>query len=232
MITIRKSEERGHFNHGWLDTYHTFSFGNYIDPNHMGFRSVRVINEDRVRPGEGFPTHSHTEMEIISYVLGGTLEHRDSMGNTSLIRPGEVQRMSAGTGITHSEYNHSLRELVHFLQIWIVPAQRGIDPEYEQTLFSEEERRGSLCRIASPDGREGSVSIHQDVQLFLTNLEHGEKVGYILDEGRHAWAQVTRGESELNGHSLRAGDGAAISGDREITLVGVKEAEILLFDLE
>jgi hypothetical protein len=231
MITIRKSEERGHFDHGWLETYHTFSFGSYVDRHHTGFRALRVLNEDRVRPGEGFPTHSHSEMEIISCVLEGTLEHRDSMGNVSLIRPGEVQRMSAGTGITHSEYNNSLRDMVHFIQIWIVPDVEGIEPEYEQTVFPPEEKRGCLRRIVSRDGREGSVSVHQDLDLYASLLEPGERVGHALEAGRHAWVQVTRGEVELNDLTLRAGDGAAITGEPGIRLTGRKIAEVLLFDL-
>jgi len=231
MITIRKSEERGHFDHGWLDTHHTFSFGNYIDQSHMGFRAMRVLNEDRVRPGEGFPMHSHAEMEILSLVLEGTLEHRDSMGNISLIRPGEIQRMSAGTGITHGEYNHSLRDGVHFLQIWIVPEIKGIEPEYEQTTFPEEEKRARLRRIVSRDGRGGSVSVHQDLDLYATLLEPGERVRHGITPSRHAWVQMTRGEAELNGRALRAGDGAAVVEEDEIDLVGVKDAEVLLFDL-
>lgn len=230
-ITIRRSGERGHFDHGWLETYHTFSFANYLDRNHMGFHALRVLNEDRVRPGEGFPTHSHREMEILSCVLEGTLEHRDSMGNVSLIRAGEVQRMSAGSGITHSEYNHSLRDMVHFLQIWVVPDVKGLDPEYEQALFPGEERRGRLRRIVSRDGRERSLSVHQDLDLFATILEPGERVGHTLEAGRHAWVQVTRGEAELNGLALRAGDGAAVAREGEILLTGRKNAEVLLFDL-
>lgn len=231
MITIRLSEERGHLNHGWLDTYHTFSFASYHDPDHMGFRVLRVINEDRVRPGEGFPTHSHADMEIITYVLKGALEHKDSMGHGTIIRPGEVQRMSAGTGITHSEFNHSKQELVHLLQIWILPEERGIDPGYEQTSFSDAEKKGKLCLIASRDGRDGSLTVHQDMNLYAALIEPGEKITYSMPRGRHAWVQVTRGELELDDHPLKAGDGAAISEDESITLIGSSETEILLFDL-
>ncbi len=231
MITIRLSEDRGHFNHGWLDTYHTFSFAGYHDPDHMGFRVLRVINEDRVRPGEGFPTHSHSDMEIITYVLEGALEHKDSMGHGTIIRPGEVQRMSAGTGITHSEYNHSRQELVHFLQIWIFPEERSLEPDYEQTMFPEEEKKGELCLVASRDGRNGSLTVNQDINLYATLLEPGEKITYPLPAARHVWVQVMRGEIELNDHRLRAGDGASISDEETITLVGWNDAEILLFDL-
>lgn len=231
MITIRLSEDRGHFNHGWLDTYHTFSFAGYYDPDHMGFRVLRVINEDWVRPGEGFPTHSHSDMEIITYVLKGALEHKDSMGHGTVIRPGDVQRMSAGTGITHSEYNHSGQELVHLLQIWILPEERSLEPGYEQTKFADEEKRGKLCLVASRDGRDGSLTVHQDMSLYSALLESGEKISYSLPAGRHAWVQVTRGEIELNDHRLRAGDGASISDEETIRLIGSKNAEILLFDL-
>jgi redox-sensitive bicupin YhaK (pirin superfamily) len=231
MITIRLSEDRGHFNHGWLDTYHTFSFAGYHDSDHMGFRVLRVINEDRVQPGEGFPTHSHSDMEIITYVLEGALEHKDSMGHGTIIRPGEVQRMSAGTGITHSEYNHSRQELVHLLQIWIFPEERSLEPDYEQTMFPEEEKKGKLCLVASRDGRNGSLTVNQDINLYATLLEPGEKITYPLPAARHAWVQVTRGEIELNDHRLRAGDGASISDEQTITLVGWNDAEILLFDL-
>ncbi len=229
MITIRRAAERGHFDHGWLNTYHTFSFADYYDPTFMGFRTLRVINEDRVKPGVGFGTHGHRDMEIISYVLEGELAHRDSMGTGSVIRPGEVQRMSAGTGVTHSEMNPSEKEGVHFLQIWILPERRGITPGYEQKNFSESERNGSLRLVASPDGSDGSVTIHQDVRLYAALLD-GESVAHEYAPDRHGWLQVTRGEVEVNGEKLVAGDGAAISDERKVTISG-KGAEILLFDL-
>ena len=229
MITVRKAEERGHFDHGWLDTRHTFSFADYHDPAHMGFRHLRVINEDRVAPGQGFPTHGHRDMEIISYVLDGALEHRDSLGTGSVIRPGEVQRMTAGTGVTHSESNPSRREPVHFLQIWILPARRGLTPGYEQKVLDE--KRGALRTIASPDGREGSVTIHQDVALYAALLDEGTEVVHTPAPGRHAWVQVARGAVTLNGQPLAAGDGAAISDEPSLRLAGTAPSEVLLFDL-
>lgn len=229
MINIRRAEDRGHANHGWLDTNHTFSFADYYDPNFMGFRSLRVINEDRVKAGVGFGTHAHRDMEIISYVLEGTLAHRDSMGTGSLIKPGEVQRMSAGSGVTHSEMNPSNDEPVHFLQIWILPAERGITPGYEQKKFEDDERRNALRLVASPDGRDGSVTIHQDVQLFSTLLD-GASVTHAFESQRFGWVQVTRGEVDVNGQTLKAGDGAAISDETSVTLTG-RGAEALLFDL-
>jgi quercetin 2,3-dioxygenase len=228
MITIRRAEERGHADHGWLNTYHTFSFADYHDPDFMGFRSLRVINEDRVKPGVGFGTHAHRDMEIISYVLEGTLAHRDSMGTGSLIKPGEVQRMSAGTGVTHSEMNPSPDEGVHFLQIWILPERRGIEPGYEQKKFEEEERRGALRLVASRDGRDRSVTIHQDAALFNAILD-GTPVAHEFAQNRYGWLQVVRGEVTLNGHALKAGDGAAISEERVVTIDG--HGEVLLFDL-
>ena len=231
MITVRRAEERGHFNFGWLDTYHTFSFSDYYDPRFMGFRSLRVINEDRVAPGRGFPTHPHRDMEIITYILEGSLAHRDSMGTGSVIRPGEVQRMSAGTGVTHSERNNSEDETTHLLQIWIMPGALGIKPGYEQKAFSEEEKRGRLRLVAAPDGAEGSVTIHQDARLYATLLDSGQEVMRTLAPNRHAWAQVARGSVELNGQRMQQGDGAAISGESRITLVGIEPAEVLLFDL-
>jgi quercetin 2,3-dioxygenase len=230
MITIRRAGERGHANHGWLDTNHTFSFANYYDPAHMGFRSLRVINEDRVKEGMGFGTHSHSDMEIVSYVLEGQLAHRDSMGTGSVIRPGEVQRMSAGTGVAHSEMNPSETEAVHFLQIWIVPERRGIKPSYEQKKFEDDERRGKLRLVASPDAHDGSVTIHQDVRIYSTLLDDGQSVEHELRPDRHGWVQVTRGEVDLNGQTLKAGDGAAISDEKSITMTG-RAAEVLLFDL-
>ncbi|GFO53464.1 quercetin 2,3-dioxygenase [Geomonas sp. Red276] len=231
MVRIRKASQRGHADHGWLNTYHTFSFADYYDPAHMGFRALRVINEDRVQPAMGFPTHPHRDMEIISYVLEGALEHRDSMDNGSTIRPGEVQQMTAGTGITHSEFNHSASEGLHFLQIWILPAHNGLTPGYQQKYFAPDEKRGCLRLIASPDGREGSVTIHQDAHLFASLLEKGERVSHSLRPGRHAWLQVVRGEVTLNGQQLAAGDGAAISDEPTVALEGLTSAELLLFDL-
>ncbi len=231
MIVLRRSGERGHFDHGWLDTRHTFSFGDYDDPAHMGFRTLRVLNEDRVWPGSGFPTHSHRDMEIVTWVLDGALEHRDSLGNGSVIRPGEAQRLSAGTGITHSEFNHSASEPLHFLQIWILPGKRGLAPGYEQKSFPASERRGRLCRIGSPDGREASVTLRQDVDLFATLLSPGESVSQALGQGRHAWVHVARGEVELGGQLLESGDGAAVKDEPGLALSARADSEVLLFDL-
>ena len=215
MISIRRAGERGHFNFGWLDTYHTFSFGNYYDPRFMGFRGLRVINEDWVKPGCGFPTHPH----------------RDSMGTGSVIRPGEVQRMSAGTGVTHSEFNHSDREAVHLLQIWIMPSEQGIRPGYEQKAFDDGEKRERLRVVASPDGRDGSLTIHQDAAVYASLLGQGQEVAHALGEGRHVWVQVARGAVEVNGQRLETSDGAALSGEPEVRIVGAEPAEVLLFDL-
>lgn len=231
MITVRPAAERGHFDHGWLNTYHSFSFADYYDPKHMGFRDLRVINEDWVAPGKGFGTHPHRDMEIITYILEGALEHRDSMGNGSVIRPGEVQRMSAGTGVTHSEFNASPNEWVHLLQIWILPNQQGIEPSYEQTLFPMEERRNRLRLIASPDGREGSVTIHQDVAVYASVLDQGKTVSFAFEQGRHGWIQVARGSLELNGTPLATSDGAALSDERSLTLTASENAEFVLFYL-
>ncbi|HEX9502602.1 MAG TPA: pirin family protein [Thermoanaerobaculia bacterium] len=230
MIRIRKAGERGHFDHGWLNTYHTFSFADYYDPDFMGFRALRVINEDRVEPGRGFGTHSHRDMEIITYVLEGELEHRDSMGTGSVIRPGEVQRMSAGTGVLHSEVNPSRSNPVHLLQIWILPQHRGIKPEYEQKTFPASERNGKLRLVASHDGAEGSLKMHQDAKLFAGSLQSGGSVSYDLQPGRYAWLQVARGTVEINGQKLNAGDGAAIEDEASLELSG-QDAEVLLFDL-
>lgn len=231
MITLRRAEDRGHFDFGWLNTYHTFSFGDYYDPRFMGFRDLRVINEDRVRAGRGFPTHPHRDMEIISYVLEGALEHKDSMGNGSVIRPGEVQRMSAGTGVTHSEKNHSPNEAAHFLQIWITPGEQGLAPGYEQKMYSDEEKRGRLRLIASPDGRDGSVTVHQDTHLYAALLDKGEEVSHTRAQGRYAWLQVARGMVAINGHQLKQGDGAGISEEQSLKVAGLEPSEILLFDL-
>ena len=231
MITIRKAGERGHFDFGWLDTYHTFSFDQYYDPRHMSFRSLRVINEDRVAPGRGFPTHSHRDMEIITYILEGELKHQDSMGNGSVIRPGDVQRMTAGTGVSHSEANSSRENPVHLLQIWIMPNERGLTPGYEQKAFSEEERRGKLRLVASQDGSEGSVRINQDARLYASILDEGQEVTHEFDKDRYAWVQVARGSVTVNGERLDQGDGAALSGESTVTVTGLDESEILMFDL-
>jgi redox-sensitive bicupin YhaK (pirin superfamily) len=235
MITLRKSTERGHANHGWLDTYHTFSFDSYFDPKFMGFRSLRVINEDRVAPANGFGTHGHNDMEIITYVLEGSLEHKDSMGNIGVIRPGEVQRMSAGTGVRHSEYNHSKTDPVHLLQIWILPASKGTTPSYEQQNFSVEERSRRLKQIAASDAGKngnGAVKVHQDVSLYSSILQPGESVKHDLAPGRYAWLQVARGSADLNGLELQAGDGAAVEKESALQITGKqKDTEVLLFDL-
>jgi redox-sensitive bicupin YhaK (pirin superfamily) len=231
MITIRKAEERGHFNFGWLNTYHTFSFGEYYDPRNMGFRTLRVINEDWVHPGRGFPTHGHRDMEIITYVLEGGLEHKDSMGNGSIIRPGDVQKMSAGTGVRHSEANPSQSDSVHLLQIWILPDKTGIEPSYEQKKFEDDEKQGRLRLVASPDGGDGSVTIHQDASVYAALLDPAQQVTQELKPGRHAWVQVARGAVEVNGQSLGQGDGAAVSNESQLTIAGKERAEILLFDL-
>ncbi|NET37432.1 MAG: pirin family protein [Cyanothece sp. SIO1E1] len=232
MITIRPAHERGVVNFGWLEGRHTFSFGNYYDPNHMGFAALRVINEDKIHPGRGFPTHGHRDMEIVSYVLNGALAHKDSMGNGSIIRPGEVQRMSAGTGILHSEYNASSTDPVHLLQIWLLPEASGLKPSYEQKTFSEAEKCGYLRLIGSRDGREGAVTIHQDVNLYATSLKEGDEIAHRIAPGRSVWVQVARGAVALSGQLLTAGDGAAITQEEAITLTGTADnAEVLLFDM-
>jgi quercetin 2,3-dioxygenase len=227
MITVRKAADRGQFDHGWLDTRHTFSFADYYDDDFMGFRSLRVINEDRVKPGRGFGTHGHRDMEIISYVLEGALGHRDSTGGDGVLRPGEVQRMSAGTGVRHSEMNASDSETTHFLQIWILPERNGIAPGYEQKDFPD--REGRLRLVASHDGRDGSLTIHQDVDLFAAQLD-GQPLSHDFKPGRYGWLQVARGSVTVNGIELSAGDGAAIEGESSLTISG-KGAEVLLFDL-
>lgn len=232
MITIRSSQARGSANFGWLDSRHTFSFGNYYDADHMGFASLRVINEDKVQPSRGFGTHGHRDMEIVSYVLDGALAHKDNIGNGSMIRPGDVQRMSAGTGILHSEFNASETNSVHFLQIWILPEQRNLQPSYEQKNFSVADKQGQLRLVGSRDGREGSVTIHQDVNLYAAVLTQGEEVSHTLNAGRSVWVQVARGAIQLNDRNLTAGDGAAVTQETAITLKGTSDnAEILLFDL-
>jgi quercetin 2,3-dioxygenase len=231
MITIRKAEERGHFDFGWLNTYHTFSFGDYYDPRNMGFRTLRVINEDVVQEGRGFPRHGHRDMEIFTYILEGALQHRDSMGNGSIIRPGDVQRMSAGTGVTHSESNPSSEEPVHLLQIWILPEKEGIDPDYEEKKFPEAEKRNKLRLIISPGGDDGSVRINQDARVYASVMDAEQEVVHQLNRGRHAWLQVARGAVKLNDIELRQGDGAAVSEETEVRLKAEEPAEILLFDL-
>ena len=231
MITLRRAQDRGHANHGWLDSYHTFSFADYYDPREMGFGPLRVINEDRVQAGRGFGTHGHRDMEIITYVLDGALEHKDSLGTGSVIEPGDVQRMSAGTGVLHSEYNHSQRDLVHFLQIWIEPRQRGVQPGYEQKRFSVAQKQGRLRLVASPDGADGSVRIHQDAWVYASVLDGADAVSHALPAGHKAYVQVARGAVELNGQPLAAGDGARISGESELRFGKGQQAELLLFDM-
>ena len=231
MIRVRKASERGHFDRGWLDTYHTFSFSRYYDPRHMGFRALRVINEDRVQSGQGFGTHPHEDMEIVTYVLSGALAHKDSLGTGSAIRPGELQRMTAGTGITHSEFNPSQTEPVHLYQIWLLPEREGLDPSYDQKAFSEEERHNRLRLVASPDGGDGSLSIRQDARLYLATLDEGHEVSKDIPPGRHAWVQVLRGKVILNGQAISAGDGAAVSEESALAIRAESPSEVLLFDL-
>lgn len=231
MITLRRSRERGHFDHGWLNTFHTFSFDQYYDPRYMNFRTLRVINEDFVAGGRGFPTHGHRDMEIITYILEGALQHEDSMGNGSVIRPGDVQRMSAGTGVRHSEKNASSDEAVHLLQIWILPDTVDLDPGYEQKAFSEDERRGQVRLIASNDGRDGSVTVHQDVSLFASIIEAGQSVRHEMDQTRYGWIQVARGGVDVNGQRAEQGDGAIVMGESLLEIAADQPSEILLFDL-
>ena len=232
MISIRPAQARGTANLGWLDSRHSFSFGHYYDPKHMGFGPLRVINEDRVQPGGGFGTHGHSDMEIISYVLDGALEHKDSIGTGSVIRPGDVQRMSAGSGIRHSEFNHSKREPVHFLQIWLLPERQGLAPSYEQKTFADGEKRGRLRLLASRGGRDGSLVIHPDADIYASLLDEGDQVQHALRAGRKGWLQVARGAADVNGQTLRAGDGAAVEGEPELTITATANGtEILLFDL-
>lgn len=230
-LTIRKAGERGHTNFGWLDSRHSFSFGHYYDEEHMGFGPLRVINDDRVAGGGGFPTHPHADMEIVSYVLDGALEHKDSLGTGSVIRPGDVQRMTAGTGVRHSEFNASRSTPVHFLQIWIVPEKRGLAPGYEQKAFSDDDKRGRLRLIGSRDGRDGSVTIHQDVNLYATLLLPDAAVSYDIGKGRSAWVHVARGDVAVNGQKLAAGDGVSVGEAGTLHLQGVETAEVLVFDL-
>lgn len=231
MITIRKSQDRGHFNFGWLDSYHTFSFGEYHDPRNMQFRSLRVINEDVVAPGAGFGKHPHRDMEIVTYVLSGALQHEDSMGHGEALRPGEVQRMTAGTGVQHSEFNASKTDPVHLLQIWLLPERKGLTPSYEQKAFPESERRNRLRVVASPDARDGSVQIHQDAVIHAALLDAGATAHHDLAAARHAWIQVARGEIDVNGTRLGPGDGAAISDETSLNIRATKDAEFLVFDL-
>jgi redox-sensitive bicupin YhaK (pirin superfamily) len=231
MVTVRRAGERGHFDHGWLDTYHTFSFADYYDPAHMGFRSLRVINDDRVAPGQGFGTHGHRDMEIVTYVLEGALEHKDSLGHREVLRPGELQHITAGTGILHSEYNPSRTEPVHLYQIWLLPERKGLTPTYEQRAFPEAERRGRWRVVASPDGRDGSLTIRQDASLHLATLAAGGSLEYALRPGRHAWLQVLRGSVTANGPELAAGDAAAVSAEPALSVRAAGAAEVMLFDL-
>ena len=231
MLTLRKAADRGHANHGWLDSHHTFSFADYHNPAEMGFGALRVINEDRVQPGMGFGTHGHRDMEIVSYVLEGALSHKDSMGTGSIIKPGDVQRMSAGTGVMHSEFNASTKDFVHFLQIWIVPKFTGVRPSYEEKYFSPEDKRGRLRIVAAPDGRDGSVAINQDAFIYATLLDGGDAVVHALAPGRRAYVHVAKGKLRVDGELLVAGDGAKISGEPEITLAAAGGGEALLFDL-
>lgn len=231
MILIRRAADRGHFDHGWLNTSHTFSFGEYRDPEHHRFRTLRVMNEDKVAAGQGFGTHPHRDMEIVTYVLSGELEHKDSMGNGEVLRPGEFQRMTAGTGITHSEFNPSRTEPVHLYQIWILPEQKGIEPSYEQKQFSAAERHNRLRLVAAPDAADDSLLIHQDVRIYLSTLDTGAMVSHALAVGRHAWVQVLRGEVELNGESLLTSDGAAVSEEQFLKVIATTDAEVMVFDL-
>ncbi len=231
MIQVRKAQDRGHANHGWLDTYHTFSFSKYQDRNHMKFRSLRVMNEDTVAPGQGFGTHPHNDMEIVTYVLEGALEHKDSMGNGEVLRPGEFQRMSAGTGITHSEFNPSSSDPVHLYQIWLFPERKGIEPSYEQKRFSEEERHNQLRLVASRNAEDGSLLIHTDARIYLSQINAGNEIGHQLPEGRYGWLQVLRGSVSVNGVELATSDGAAISEETRLAMRAITDAEIMLFDL-
>jgi len=230
MTTIRKSNERGHADHGWLNSYHTFSFADYFDRNHMGFRSLRVINEDRVSPGAGFGSHGHDNMEIISYVLSGALAHKDSMGNVETLKAGELQRISAGTGIVHSEYNGSGKDPVHFLQIWLRPAQSGLKPSYEQTMVTDEQKLGKLVLVAAPEG--GAMKIHQDARVLVGQVEDGKRLDYTLEPKRAAWVHLVRGEAVVNGHKLNAGDSASVTEESSVGIEGAAaNSEVLLFDL-
>jgi quercetin 2,3-dioxygenase len=231
MIRVRKAGERGHFDHGWLDTYHTFSFGDYYDPAHLGFRSLRVINDDRVQPGQGFGMHGHRDMEIVTYVLDGALQHKDSLGNGSIIRAGELQRMTAGTGVRHSEFNPSDKEGVHLYQIWLLPERKGLKPSYEELAVGEEEKQGRFRLVASADGAAGSLTIHQDARLYLASLLPGQPVAHSIEPGRAAWLQVLRGSVNVLGNDLSAGDGVAVTDENAISVQAAVPSEVLLFDL-
>ena len=231
MLTIRKASDRGHANHGWLDSHHTFSFANYYDEKHMGFRALRVINDDRVDAGQGFGAHPHRDMEIISYVLEGELAHKDSMGTGATIKPGDVQRMSAGSGVTHSEFNASRTDKVHFLQIWLVPDKKNIAPSYAQKTFTDDDKRGTLRLVASPDGRDGSITINSNAQVYAGLLDKGHTAELPIAEGRGAWVHVARGKVKINGQELGEGDGAAVEREQLVKLEGVDNAEVIAFDL-
>jgi len=231
MIRIRKAAERGYFNHGWLDTYHTFSFGDYFDPAHMGFRSLRVMNDDRVAPGQGFGMHGHRDMEIVTYVLEGSLQHKDSMGNGSIIKAGELQRMTAGTGVRHSEFNPSNEEWVHLYQIWLLPERNGLKPGYEELVLSDEDKLGRFRLVASPNGAEESLTIHQDARLYLASLLPDQSVAQEIEPGRAAWLQVLRGKVQVLGNNLSAGDGVAVTDENAVSVQATVPSEVLLFNL-
>jgi redox-sensitive bicupin YhaK (pirin superfamily) len=231
MISVRHSNERGAVNMGWLDAKHSFSFGSYHDPSHMGFGPLRVINEDRIEPAQGFGMHGHRDMEIVTYIIDGALEHKDSMGNGSVIRRGEVQRMTAGTGVMHSEFNHSDEEQTHLLQIWVLPEQDGLEPGYEEKAFSDDEKRNRLCLIASRDARDGSLKIHQDVDLYGTLIDAGVELSHTLGDDRKGWVQVVRGNVIVNGQSLGTGDGASLSDSGTLSFRAEEDTEMLLFDM-
>jgi hypothetical protein len=231
MIEVRKSEDRGHAQHGWLDSFHTFSFADYYDPKHMGFRSLRVINEDRVAPGRGFGAHGHRDMEILSYVLSGSLAHKDNMGHEEVLGSNEIQRMSAGKGVVHSEFNPSKTEPVHFLQIWIEPTSAGTPSSYEQIQFAAQEKQGNWKLLASPEGGNGAAKINQDAKVFVTELKNGEEIQYKLGEKRHAWVQVIRGGASINDKPLKTGDAAALSAEKSVNVIAAEPTEVLLFDL-
>jgi redox-sensitive bicupin YhaK (pirin superfamily) len=231
MFRLRKAGDRGHFDHGWLDTYHSFSFGDYYDPDLMGFRSLRVINEDRVEAGRGFGMHGHRDMEIVTYILEGSLEHKDSLGNGSIIGQGDLQRMTAGTGVRHSEFNPSATEWAHLYQIWLLPQRKGLEPSYQQLAITNELKRGGFRLVASPDGAEGSLTIRQDARLYLSALSGRETVSHEIEPGRAAWLQVLRGNVNIDGHNLAAGDGVAITDEIAVAVRAADDAEVLLFDL-
>ncbi len=231
MIKIRKAEDRGHADHGWLNTYHTFSFGSYQDPEQMGFRSLRVMNEDQVQSGQGFGTHGHRDMEIVSYVLEGALEHNDSMGNGSILTPGTFQRMTAGSGVQHSEFNHSKTDLMHFYQIWILPEKEGLAPGYEERVFTMDQKRNQLCLVASRQGENNSLLIHQDISIYLSSLEEGKVLNYLIEPGRHVWMQILSGNIRVNNHTIETSDGLAVSDESELKISAEQSSEFMLFDL-